>query len=655
MKRKPKKLSIVLIIATIFSCLFFGNGLALTNSLALDNSSLDEYLLEVYCEEGIFPEEVNNILDDVIITNIVGFFEFDDQVITFGKPNEENLTYGDYLREIENYISFIQKDIRENELDFSDIDEETDYKYNIIDYPNKEEGIALERELADKTFDVDIHDNSISAKKKVALLSEVEEDMPVYKIKKLEFVNTKDKTDILSDRINNTLSLSKSDENSCSNMDIIVKNINLKERSDLLEEVKLEKEALEGENVNDGIDLNRYNQMFLDYSEDSFQEGGSRSIPDGGPQYPDLKGPIGPWGDIQGHPEKGDRQDRLKQGERRNDLADMTVYDWIPTYVKGETRYSAYQAGQGFIQKSVRVDFRWSQNGLDKLNIDDNEAVEIEVLFYNYGTDTGIPGNGKAWLSSEGNSWYSNLPSCYRDTRFMDSGDEKSYAVGTRYPGSIVANTQYYMNFTVGESPNGTSRLWQINFQRGYYYDHPNVGYRLIRGSGDEWFIFNEEYESTVKIKQYHKYDSARYAPEQAPANPFNSVFPNNVFEHTTVRNSYANQFRYREKIETFNTGNLPITSYTYPAQGHYSMRKFQVDSPGYYSIYTSKYECSSTDTTLTLFDHDFTQIAYNDDIGPTDIYSKIYRYFDKGDYYVICKNFNGYAFQCYINFKSGM
>lgn len=61
--------------------------------------------------------------------------------------------------------------------------------------------------------------------------------------------------------------------------------------------------------------------------------------------------------------------------------------------------------------------------------IDENEAIEIEALFYNYGSDTSIPGDGSAWMMEEADYWVTNLPNAYLDTRFMDSDNEKSYAI----------------------------------------------------------------------------------------------------------------------------------------------------------------------------------------------------------------------------------
>ena len=41
-----------------------------------------EYLLELYSENGVAPEDTG-IPNDMVVTNITGFFEFNDQIINF--------------------------------------------------------------------------------------------------------------------------------------------------------------------------------------------------------------------------------------------------------------------------------------------------------------------------------------------------------------------------------------------------------------------------------------------------------------------------------------------------------------------------------------------------------------------------------------------
>lgn len=125
-------------------------------------------------------------------------------------------------------------------------------------------------------------------------------------------------------------------------------------------------------------------------------------------------------------------------------------------------------------------------------------------MFYNYGPGTGIPGRGKAFMDQEPYYYYTNLPNGYLDTRFGDDPGEKSYAVGTKDVRNLSSSRTYYFIMKARWYPtdNDTNGLWQINLQRGYWFDSQNPYYRLIRGSGDEWYIFNEEYEVTAKIKR---------------------------------------------------------------------------------------------------------------------------------------------------------
>src|SRR5690606_21772302 len=142
-----------------------------------------------------------------------------------------------------------------------------------------------------------------------------------------------------------------------------------------------------------------------------------------------------------------------------------SVYNWLPVYLSASTS----QVNSSTNERRVAVAWYWDQAGLNNLVVDGNEAIEAEVLFYNYGPGTGIPGNGYAYMNVYPPiSWSTNLPNGYLDTRFMDSGEEVSFAVGTATPQLLSANTTYSFSMNAFPAPFIPSNgLWQINFQRG--------------------------------------------------------------------------------------------------------------------------------------------------------------------------------------------
>lgn len=332
------------------------------------------------------------------------------------------------------------------------------------------------------------------------------------------------------------------------------------------------------------------------------------------------------------NPHCGDHEDRLKQKTRFNDLNWPPVYSWIPTWVGAST----FQVDSNTKKRGLIVRFDWDQSSLDNLRRDSNEAIEAEVLFYNYGPATGIPAYGYAYMYNEPYSsgdWSTNLPGGYKDTRFMDEAGEVSYAVGTRYVNSLQANTIYEFTYYAYPHPNWKDYtdvgLYQVNFQRGYWLDSTNLVYNQYKGTGDEWYIFNEENETTAKIKQYHKYNSSLYAP---------SVF--NEYSRT----DYQNQFRYKQTFINVINGSNFDAGYI-PQQG-YRVYNLTVDSPSQYSFKTS-YNAGgpNSDTYLTLYNHDFVEVVSNDDSNGT-LYSEIIRYLPSGDYYIVLRGYNWSAIQ---------
>lgn len=316
------------------------------------------------------------------------------------------------------------------------------------------------------------------------------------------------------------------------------------------------------------------------------------------------------------NPNCGDGQDRLKQKKRFNSVG--STYNWLPNYISS----SVTQVNSGTLERKIVAAFTWSSNNLANLNNDSNETIEAEVKFYNFGSGVGIPGDGRAYMYSfPPTSWSTNLPNGYLDTRFSDLSTEPSYAIGTATPNQIVAGNTY--SFIINAFPEAyvTTGLWQLSFQRGYWLDNTNLAYRLIRGTGPEWYVFNEEYETTAKVKQYHKYDTSGYAPSS--------------FNHTT-ETTHASQFRYAEIYTEVSKGSLIATG-SIESQ-NYKVYRLTVDTPGVHTISTSQ-NGTAADTYISLYNHSFTEIASNDDFS--GLYSRISMNLSKGNYYVIVRGYN--------------
>ncbi|MFD2670647.1 hypothetical protein [Marinicrinis sediminis] len=349
------------------------------------------------------------------------------------------------------------------------------------------------------------------------------------------------------------------------------------------------------------------------------------SYPQGGPSFTDE-----PCDSSSINPHCGDSQDRLKQKRRFNGV-DVS-YNWLPYWVSAVT----YQVNNSTKKRVVNVKMMWDQTALNNLNIDSNEAIEMEALFYNYGDLSDVPGYGYAYMYTEGEGWSTNLPGGYLDTRDLDPDTEKSYAVGTTYTELMVPEKVYEFTIYGYPIPNYaeqiTGGLWQVNIQRGYWFDSTNYWFRQIRGSGDEWYVFNEEYETTAKFKQYHRYNNLFWAP--------------GGFQDYTETN-YHDQFRYKESFNPLNTYNSNVYTGSIPSGG-YEVYKMQLNTANQIRIKTSS-SGSNYDTTLRLYNHNFEEIAYNDDANGS-LYSEINQYLAKGDYYVVVEGYSGNQMQSYLS-----
>lgn len=236
------------------------------------------------------------------------------------------------------------------------------------------------------------------------------------------------------------------------------------------------------------------------------------------PVYAEVKGgePQGNEGNevekLSINPNMGDRQDRLKQKDRQ----DGGVYNWLPNSFVLQVKEVSDRSDH---LRQVNVGFTFDSERLSNLNIDDDEALEAEVLFYNYGRDEGIPENGLAYMYTK--EFYAhNIPTYaypYEDTRFLDKENMKttdtsefsevSYCIGIANTRMLKPDTKYWWIIKgypseLAQALNSipTEGLAKLQFNRSYNYaDHKLLSIISSTNGHDEWSVFNEEYEAAVE------------------------------------------------------------------------------------------------------------------------------------------------------------
>ena len=137
--------------------------------------------------------------------------------------------------------------------------------------------------------------------------------------------------------------------------------------------------------------------------------------------------------------------------------------------------------------------YKYTQASLSNLNVDSNEAIELEVVYYNYFNASNSGYKGNAFQLSSGATYVTNQPNSYLDTNFGDSEYEVSFCVGVYDTSALSSNTYYY---------------WQIDSLKGIKSNnYPNDGrfkvlaqrsYNVL-GSG-AFSVFAEEHEPIKKL-----------------------------------------------------------------------------------------------------------------------------------------------------------
>jgi hypothetical protein len=177
-------------------------------------------------------------------------------------------------------------------------------------------------------------------------------------------------------------------------------------------------------------------------------------------------------------PHAGDGNNRYASG-----------FQWFPDYVDVNF-YTDVAANEN----RTKLWYKYTTSTLAKLNVDSNEALEMEVVFYNYTNASTVSNRGHAFqLLKSGSTWATNQPNSYRDTAFCDSEDEVSFCVGVDDTSDLKANTWYYWYI------NGTKGTTSNNYANdGRFKVVAQRGYRAL-GSGT-WSVFSEEHESILSL-----------------------------------------------------------------------------------------------------------------------------------------------------------
>ena len=180
-------------------------------------------------------------------------------------------------------------------------------------------------------------------------------------------------------------------------------------------------------------------------------------------------------------PHSGDGNSRYRNG---------AGYKWYPTYVD-----VSFISGIRTGQNRTQLWYKYNQTQLNYLNIDSNEALEMEVLFYNNTDATDIANRGNTYqyhLSDEGDAWASNQPNAYLDTTFMDSSSV-SFCVGESDTTELIADTWYFWWI---DGAAGTTSYNYVN--DGRFRVTAQRSYRLLFSGA--WFVYAEEHEPILSL-----------------------------------------------------------------------------------------------------------------------------------------------------------
>ncbi|MDO4378202.1 MAG: hypothetical protein Q4C64_03500 [Erysipelotrichia bacterium] len=171
-------------------------------------------------------------------------------------------------------------------------------------------------------------------------------------------------------------------------------------------------------------------------------------------------------------PHKGDGNRRYSSG-----------HNWLPTRI-----HVGFESNVSPGYNKTKLYFMYNSENYRNLNSDSNEALELEVVFFNYYNNP-VSRRGRAYQYAINCSWNSNMgSSAYLDTNFGDIEYEVHMCVGCSDTSTLSQNSLHY---------------WTINSVADAHTDsYPNDGkfhivcqrsYRYL-GSG-AWHVYGEEHE----------------------------------------------------------------------------------------------------------------------------------------------------------------
>lgn len=167
-------------------------------------------------------------------------------------------------------------------------------------------------------------------------------------------------------------------------------------------------------------------------------------------------------------------------------------YHWYPNDVSVNLQKRRWQ---GTKISSVQLFYEYGDN-LNNLQVDSNEALEMEVWFYNFYKEEDESKRGHSFMPTDEDSeitWASNQPNAYLDTKLFDSYEVDAYSVGTDDANQLIANKSYYWQITasgfgINDGCANDGRCC-IVAQRSYRY--------LLSGA---YGVFSEEHEPMRKL-----------------------------------------------------------------------------------------------------------------------------------------------------------
>ncbi len=181
-------------------------------------------------------------------------------------------------------------------------------------------------------------------------------------------------------------------------------------------------------------------------------------------------------------PHKGDGNNRYDSG-----------FPWIPDIVQ-----VSFITDSHVNRNTTTLWYCYGEDNLNNLVQDANEALEVEVLFYNYANATNINERGCSYqIRILSNSVATtNQPNSYYDTTFLDDGNEMSFCVGVKDTTDLEANHWYFWSI---EGTKGThlgyanDGRFRVAAQRGYR----TIEYPFLP---DAHTVFCEEHEPTKRL-----------------------------------------------------------------------------------------------------------------------------------------------------------